>query len=260
MERTSEATPTERRADLRVPAVTAWFWILKGLSTALGESTSDFLVHRLDPPTAVVIGLVVFVAALGAQLVMRRYWAPTYWFAVVGVGVFGTMAADVVHVAIGVPYVVSVVLGAGAMAVVFVCWHRSEGTLSIHSIDSTRRELFYWATVVVTFALGTAIGDLTAVTFGLGYLVSAALFAALILVPALGYRFLRWSSVGCFWAAYVLTRPLGASLADWMGKSPADGGLGWGSGPVSLVLAVIIAVGVGIVTVRRTDVQVPAAS
>jgi uncharacterized membrane-anchored protein len=229
--------------------------VIKGLSTAMGESTSDYLVHRMAPEVAVVIGFAFFLLALGLQLAMKRYWAWTYWFAVVGVGVFGTMAADVVHVALDVPYAASALLGSIAMAVVFVTWQRTEGTLSIHSIDTNRREWFYWATVVVTFALGTAVGDLTAVTFGLGYLASAALFGALILVPALGYRFLHWNSIFCFWAAYVLTRPLGASLADWMGKPISEGGAGWGSGPVSLVLTAAIVVLVAVVAVTKVDVQ-----
>jgi uncharacterized membrane-anchored protein len=240
---------------LRVPLITAWFWVIKGLSTAMGESTSDYLVHRFDPPVAVVIGFVLFAIALGLQLTRHRYWAWTYWFAVVGVGVFGTMAADVVHVGLGVPYAVSVTLGIVAMAAVFVAWARTEGTLSIHSIDTTRRELFYWATVVVTFALGTAVGDFTAVTLGLGYLASAVLFGVLILVPALGYRFLGWNAILCFWAAYVLTRPLGASVADWMGKTPSDGGLGWGAGLVSVVLTVLIVACVAVVAITKSDVQ-----
>jgi uncharacterized membrane-anchored protein len=248
----------QRAAILRVPQITAWFWAIKGLSTAMGESTSDYLVHRLDPPVAVVVGFVLFAATLGWQLSMRRYWAWSYWAAVVGVGVFGTMAADVVHVGLDVPYVASVVLGSIAMAVVFVAWQRSEGTLSIHSIDSTRRELFYWATVVITFALGTAVGDLTAVTFGFGYLPSAFMFGLLILVPAAGYRFGHWNPILCFWSAYVLTRPLGASIADWLGKSSADGGVGWGSGRVSLVLTALIAVLVAVVATTRVDVQAEA--
>ncbi len=126
------------------------------------------------------MGFVGFVVALGLQLAMRRYWAWTYWFAVVMVGIFGTMGADVMHVGLGVPYAASVALCAIALAVVFVWWQRSEGTLSIHSIDTTRRELFYWAAVVATFALGTAAGDMTAVTFNLGYPASAALFGAMI--------------------------------------------------------------------------------
>ncbi len=250
------ADPVSRRqALLRVPRITAWFWAIKGLSTAMGESTSDYLVHRLDPPVAVVIGFVLFAVTLGWQLSKRRYWAWSYWAAVVGVGVFGTMAADVVHVGLDVPYAASVVLGSIAMTAVFVAWQRSEGTLSIHSIDSTRRELFYWATVVITFALGTAVGDLTAVTFGLGYLPSAVLFGLLILVPAAGYRFGRWNPILCFWSAYVLTRPLGASIADWLGKSPADGGVGWGAGRVSVVLTALIVVLVAVVATTKVDVQ-----
>lgn len=240
---------------LRVPAITATFWIIKALSTALGESTSDYLVHLLDPPVAVVLGFIVFAVALALQFSMRRYWAPTYWFAVVAVGVFATMAADVMHVGLHVPYAVSVALCSIAMVVVFVTWQRTEGTLSIHSIDTTRRELFYWATVVATFALGTAAGDLVAITFNLGYLAVAGLFAVVLAVPAIGYWKFHWNPILAFWFAYIATRPVGASLADWMGKSPSDGGLGWGAGPVSIALAVLIVVVVGFVTITRADVQ-----
>jgi uncharacterized membrane-anchored protein len=240
---------------LRVPAVTALFWVIKGLSTALGESTSDYMVHRFDPVPAVLMGFVGFLVALGLQLAKRRYWAWTYWFAVVMVGIFGTMGADVMHVGLGVPYSASVVLCSIVLAVVFLWWQRSEGTLSVHSIDTTRRELFYWAAVVATFALGTAAGDMTALTFSLGYLASAVLFGALILVPAIGYRFFHWNAIFSFWFAYVLTRPLGASIADWMGKSRHDGGLGWGSGPVSIVLALMILVLVAYAAITKVDVQ-----
>ncbi len=252
-----ERRPEMPAAMLRVPAITALFWVIKGLSTALGESTSDYLVHRIDPVPAVLVGFVGFVVALGLQLSMRRYWAWTYWFAVVMVGIFGTMGADVMHVGLGVPYAASVVLCSIALVVVFAWWQRSEGTLSIHSIDTTRRELFYWAAVVATFALGTAAGDLTAITFHLGYPASAALFAAIILVPAIGYRWFGWNATFSFWFAYVMTRPLGASLADWMGKSRHDGGLGWGSGPVSIVLALMILVLVAYAAVTKVDVQEP---
>ena len=219
------------RGLLRVPAITAYFWLIKALSTALGESTSDYLVHRLDPPIAVVFGFIVFAVALALQFARRRYWAPTYWFAVVAVGVFGTMAADVMHVGLHVPYIASVILCSFAMVVVFVAWQRTEGTLSIHSIDTVRRELFYWATVVVTFALGTAAGDLAAITFNLGYLTSAVVFAVVLAVPAIGYWKFHWNPILSFWFAYIATRPVGASLADWMGKAPHEGGLGWGAGP-----------------------------
>jgi uncharacterized membrane-anchored protein len=240
---------------LRVPEITAYFWIIKGLSTAMGESTSDYLVHAIAPVAAVGIGFVWFAAALVLQFRQRRYRAWTYWFAVVMVGVFGTMAADVLHVGFSVPYAVSSALYALALTVVFVTWSRSQHTLSIHSIDSAKREAFYWAAVVATFAFGTAVGDLTAVTLHLGYFSSALLFAGLIALPAIGYASGRLNPILAFWAAYVLTRPLGASIADWLGKPTTSGGLGWGDGLVSLVLTGIICGLVGYLAISRADVQ-----
>ena len=230
-----------RHRHSKVPEITAFFWIVKALTTAMGESTSDFLVHSLIPEIAVVIGGIAFVVALYLQFSTDRYVPWNYWLAVAMVGVFGTMAADVLHVGLGVPYIASTVFYAVVLAAVFWTWQRSEGTLSIHSIHTPRRELFYWAAVLATFALGTAAGDLTAVTFGLGYLGSALMFAAVIVVPAIGYLRFGMNSILAFWFAYVITRPLGASIADWLAKSPALGGLGLGTGPVSLVLAATIA-------------------
>jgi uncharacterized membrane-anchored protein len=239
---------------LRVPEITVYFWIVKGLSTAVGESTSDYLVHAMAPVVAVLLGFVVFVGALGLQFSMRRYLATTYWFAVVMVGVFGTMAADVLHVGFGVPYAASTTLYAVVLAGVFVTWQKTEGTLSIHSVDTFRREAFYWATVVATFALGTAAGDLTASTVGLGYLYSGLLFVGVIVIPALGYWRFGWNPILAFWFAYVVTRPIGASFADWLGK-PVLGGLGLGDGRVSLVLAAVIACLVAYLAVTLKDVQ-----
>ncbi|HET7017375.1 MAG TPA: hypothetical protein VFI65_25865 [Streptosporangiaceae bacterium] len=243
------------RGALRVPEITAYFWIIKGLSTAMGESTSDYLVHVMNPVLAVGIGFVGFVAALALQLSIRRYVAWTYWLAVVMVGVFGTMAADVLHVGFGVPYLISSALYAIALAVVFVTWQRTERTLSIHTIDTPRRELFYWAAVVATFAMGTALGDLTAVTVGLGYDFSIVLFAVMIMIPAIGFRFLRWNAIGAFWFAYVVTRPLGASVADWLGKPVSLGGLGWGDGRVALGFTALIAILVAFLAITKVDVQ-----
>jgi uncharacterized membrane-anchored protein len=242
----------------RVPEITAYFWLIKGLSTAMGESTSDYLVHRIHPVPAVLSGFAGFAVALLLQFSRRRYVAWTYWFAVVMVGVFGTMAADVLHVGFGVPYAASASLYAVVLAAVFVLWQRTEGTLSIHSVDTARREAFYWASVVSTFALGTAAGDLTAYTFHLGYGFSAVLFACVITLPALGYRLAGWNAIFSFWFAYVVTRPLGASIADFMGK-PADlGGLDWGNGHVSLVLTLVIACLVAFLALTRRDVRQPA--
>jgi uncharacterized membrane-anchored protein len=225
----------------KVPEVTAFFWIVKALTTAMGESTSDFLVHSMVPEIAVVLGGIAFCIALYLQLTKDRYLPWAYWLAVAMVGVFGTMAADVLHVGLGVPYAVSTIFYAIVLAAVFRSWYRTEGTLSIHSITTPRRELFYWAAVLATFALGTAAGDLTAVTFNLGYFGSVLLFAAIIAVPAFGYFRRGWNPILSFWFAYVVTRPLGASIADWLAVSHARGGLALGTGPVSLALATAIA-------------------
>jgi uncharacterized membrane-anchored protein len=256
------ATPSLRglgrftaRGALRVPEITAIFWVIKALSTAMGESTSDYLVHAMAPQLAVVLGFLGFLIALAVQFTRQRYVAWAYWLSVVGVGVFGTMAADVLHVGFGVPYIASSVLYGIALVAVFVTWQKTERTLSIHSIDTDRREAFYWAAVVATFAMGTAIGDLTAVTFNLGYLASGLLFAAVIAVPAVGYFRLHWNPILSFWVAYVATRPLGASFADWMGKPKSAGGLAWGSGTVALVLTALIGCLVAYLQVTRRDVQ-----
>lgn len=243
------------RGPLRVPQVTAAFWIIKGLSTAMGESTSDYLVHAMAPQLAVLLGFAAFLLALGLQFRMGRYLAWTYWFAVVMVGVFGTMAADVLHVAVGVPYTVSTVLYAAALGTVFFTWQRTERTLSIHSINTVRREAFYWAAVVATFAMGTALGDFTAYTLHLGYFPSAALFAVILAIPALGYRLFGWNSIFAFWFAYVMTRPLGASVADGLAKPRTVSGLGWGDGPVVLGLGALIVVLVAYLAHTKTDVQ-----
>ena len=243
------------RGALRVPEITVYFWVIKALSTAMGESTSDYLVHAMAPQLAVVLGFIGFVIALAIQFSRQRYVAWAYWLAVVGVGVFGTMAADVLHVGFGVPYIASTILYAFVLVAVFVSWERTERTLSIHSVDTDRREAFYWAAVVATFAMGTALGDLTATTFGLGYFTSAILFAALIAVPAIGYWRFGWNPILSFWLAYVATRPLGASFADWMGKPQSVGGLGWGDGTVALALTVAIVCLVAYLTISRRDVQ-----
>ncbi len=239
----------------KVPEITVLFWVVKVLTTGMGEALSDYLAG-ISVVLAAALGMLGFGGALLLQLRTRRYVAPVYWAAVGMVAVFGTMAADAVHL-VGLPYAVTTGAYLVVLGVVFVLWRRSEGTLSIHSILSTRRELFYWTTVLATFALGTAAGDLTAHQLGLGYRDSAVLFGAAILVPLLAWRFLRLNSVAAFWAAYILTRPLGASVADWLGKPPSKGaGLGYGDGPVSLVAAVVIVVLV-VVLARRDRTVAP---
>jgi uncharacterized membrane-anchored protein len=248
------ATATWRAAS-KVPQVTAYFWIIKVLTTAQGEAAADFLYFRSGPVIAGTLGAVGLVAALAVQFRARRYLAWVYWLAVDMVAVFGTMAADGLHIELGVTYLWSTVFYAASLAVIFAAWYATEKTLSIHSIRTWRREAFYWATVMTTFALGTALGDLTATTMGLGYLASGVLFTVVIAVPAAAHWRLRLNPVLAFWLAYIVTRPLGASFADWMAVVPGLGGLGLGRGLVSLLLTVLIVGFVGYLAVTRKDVE-----
>ena len=242
----------------KVPEITAMFWVIKILTTGMGEATSDFL-FKVNILLGGVVGLLAFVFALWWQFRVRRYVAVVYWLAVAMVAVFGTMAADGLHVELHVPYIGSTIFYAIILAVVFYLWRRNEGTLSIHSIVTRRREAYYWLTVLVTFALGTALGDLTATTLHLGYLASGLMFTGLILVPALAWWRFGLNEIVAFWWAYVLTRPLGASFADWLSKPHALSGLNYGDGQVAAVATVIIAVLVGYVAVARNDIQPPMA-
>lgn len=231
-----------RRHLAHVPEITALFWIAKLITTAGGESTSDFLVTSINPYLAVFIGFILFVIALIIQFRTTRYVPVSYWFAVAMVAVFGTMVADVIHVQIGVPYPVSTASFLVILVAVFAVWYRVEHSLSIHDITTKRREIFYWLTVVSTFALGTAAGDWTAYSLGLGYFHSAIVFAAIMLIPLIGALVLRANSIAMFWLAYIITRPLGASFADWFGKPHYTTGLGYGDGIVSIVLWITLVI------------------
>jgi uncharacterized membrane-anchored protein len=246
-------------AGLKVPArIAAIFWAIKLLTTAFGESTSDYLVHNVNPYLAVIAGFVVFVIAMALQLRADRYVPWIYWLSVAMVAVFGTMAADVLHVEFGVPYIASTVLFALILMAVFWTWSRAEPTLSIHSITTVRRELFYWAAVLATFAMGTALGDLAAYTFNLGFLTAGLVFAVLFALPGIAYRWFGLNAILAFWAAYVMTRPLGASFADWTGKSRVAGGIGIGDGTMAFILAGLIIAGVVYLSITRTDQDEPA--
>ena len=237
----------------KVPKITLYFWVIKILTTAMGESLSDYMVHRFNPYFAVILGFVVFVVAILIQFRKRRYVPWAYWLAVTMVAVFGTMAADVLHIEFGVPYVASTIFFAIALGIVFTAWYKSERTLSFHSVYTRKREAFYWAAVLATFAMGTAIGDLTAYTAHLGFFSSGLLFAVILALPAIGYWLFRLNAIFAFWFAYIMTRPLGASFADWTGKSHDVGALGWGDGPVALTLAVLIILLVAYLSVTSKD-------
>jgi uncharacterized membrane-anchored protein len=254
----SAPTPLSRHqthhALAKVPEITLIFWALKLLTTGMGESMSDFLGQH-SVPIAGAIGIFGLSFALWLQLRQREYRAPIYWFAVMMVAIFGTMAADGIHDGASIPYAVTTPLFAGIVAAVFWLWYRSEGTLSIHTITTRRRESFYWAAVLGTFALGTAAGDLTATTLNLGFFGSVLLFAAIIAIPAIGWWRFSLNPIVGFWFAYIVTRPLGASFADWFSKPPSITGLGLGDGTVSgLALVVFIAL-VAYVTLTKPDVQ-----
>lgn len=195
----TERSETSRSLISKVPEVTAIFWVIKILTTGMGETTSDFLVHRIDPPIAVAIGGVCFLISLAVQFFMPRFNVWIYWLAVVMVSIFGTMAADVLHVGLGVPYWISTTFFGVSLLIIFAVWSWSERTLSIHSIYTKRREFFYWATVLTTFALGTAAGDMTASSLGLGYFVSGLMFAVVIAIPGIALWKFGLPEIPAFW-------------------------------------------------------------
>lgn len=228
------------RAAAKVPEITVFFWVTKVLTTGMGEAASDYLGRVLGSLLAISLAGAALVAALVVQLSVRRYVAGIYWLAVVMVSVFGTMVADGLHNGAGVPYLVSTLFFGVALAGVFGAWYFVEGTLSVHDIYTRRRELFYWTTVVATFALGTSSGDMGASTLRLGYLASSGVFLTMIVASAVGYLRFRLNAIIAFWFAYILTRPLGASFADWMAVPRKQGGLGFGTGFVTLGMTVVI--------------------
>ncbi len=249
------SSPAERQkshpALAKVPEITLLFWAIKIISTGVGEAFSDFLAHRYSPLAVAPFGVVLLVIALYVQIRASAYNAWRYWGAVSAVAITGTMLADGLHVKVGLSYTVTTAGCLILLALVLSAWYRVEHTLSIHSIYTLRRELFYWATVISTFALGTAAGDFTANTLHLGFLASGFLFLGLFALPGLAYRFLKWSEVFCFWFAYIMTRPLGASFADYLGVSKERGGIAIGTGIVSLVGAVLIVILVAVVDRRE---------
>jgi uncharacterized membrane-anchored protein len=240
----------------KVPEITLTFWVLKLLTTAGGEATSDYLAlgsHVVGG--AVETGLLVI--GLIWQFRIRRYTAAAYWFLAYAIAIFGTGVSDTLHLAFGIPYAGTTLLWAIVLAGVFITWYRSERTLSIHSILTRRREMFYWATVFATFALGTALGDFTATTLGLGYFSSVVLFFVVIMIPAIAWRGLHLNAITAFWSAYVVTRPLGASIADYVSKPRSISGVGFGDGRTAIIATLAVAIGVGYLAVTRHDIQPP---
>jgi uncharacterized membrane-anchored protein len=244
--------PAPRAA--KVPEVIFLFWVVKILTTAGGEAFSDYL-KTLGNVKGGGVEVFFFVAGLVLQFGTRRYRAFAYWFLAFAIATFGCGVSDFLHLDVGIPYAGTTLLWAVVLAAVFVLWHRSEGTLSIHSITTQRREAYYWATVFATFALGTALGDFTATSLHLGYLASGILFGVVILVPALAWWKLGLNAVAAFWMSYVVTRPLGASFADYISKPHSLSGIDVGNAQTAIVFAVAVLVLVAYLAVARPDVQ-----
>lgn len=241
----------------KVPAVLLFFWVTKLLTTGIGEAAADYLTH-ITIVLAGAVGAVGFVAAMWWQLRSDTYHPIQYWLTVLMVAVLGTGVADAPHAILDTPYWLDSLGYLVALIAVFALWQREEGTLSVHSIVTSRREIFYWAAVLLTFGLGTSLGDFAATTLGLGFGWSAVVFAALILIPVVAWR-AGVNAVACFWAAYSLTRPLGASVADWLGKPVAKAadqagtGLGWGDGTVTALGLVLFVALVAYAAATHSD-------
>jgi uncharacterized membrane-anchored protein len=241
---------------IKVPVlITLWFWVIKIMATTVGETAADYLsvdLHFGLVATSLVM-TAVFAVVLTAQMRAKRYIPWLYWLTVVLISVVGTLLTDNLTDQLGVPLSVSATLFALALAATFIAWYAREGSLSIHSIARGRREAFYWAAILFTFALGTAAGDLVAEHLQLGYAHSAFLFGGIIALVALAYGAFKLNAVTAFWAAYILTRPFGATCGDWLSKPATEGGLGLGTVGTSALFLAVIAMLVIYLTVSRQD-------
>jgi len=239
----------------KVPEVTIYFWIIKVLATTVGETAADFLNSRMGlglGGTSLVMSA-LFLIALAVQLTRKAYVPVVYWTVVVLVSVVGTLISDNLVDNLGITLKTTSIEFACALAVVFAAWWFSERTLSVHSIRTTKRELFYWSAILFTFALGTSAGDLLGEASGLGYGPAALVFAGLIASTALAYFVFKINVVLAFWIAYILTRPLGASMGDLLSQTPKDGGLGLGTSVTSALFLTVIAALVAYLSVTRKD-------
>jgi uncharacterized membrane-anchored protein len=245
-----------RRMLNKVPEITLYFWVIKVLCTTVGETASDYLATNLNlglTKTTFITGAFLL-AVLAVQFGARKYVPGVYWLGIVLISVVGTQITDNLTDNFGVSLVTTTIVFSVVLAVVFAGWFASEGTLSIHTIYTTRREAWYWLAVLFTFALGTAAGDLTAERLNVGYAWSAVLFAAVIGAVAVAHYRFALNAVAAFWIAYILTRPLGASLGDLLSQARADGGLGVGTTATSLIFLAAILVVVVFLSITRRDV------
>lgn len=240
----------------KVPEITLFFWIIKILCTTVGETGADFLNTDLNfglDGVTLIIGAMLAVA-LFFQFKFKKYIPGIYWLAVVLISIVGTLITDNLSDNLGVPLTISTIVFAVSLSIIFAVWYKKERTLSIHTIFTTRREAFYWLAILFTFALGTAAGDLLAETINLGYLLSAIIFGVLIASVAISHFVFKVNAVLAFWLAYILTRPLGASIGDYLSQDLNNGGLGLGTTITSMIFLVTILATVVYLTVTKKDV------
>ncbi len=241
----------------KVPEVTLYFWIIKIMATTVGETAADFLsinLHLGLTGTSFIMSALL-TAMLFIQLRARKYVPWMYWMTVVLISIVGTLITDNMVDNFGVALETTSIIFGMALITTFIAWYASEKTLSIHTIYTTKRELFYWAAILFTFALGTAGGDLMAEGLGLGYATSAFIFAALIAAITISYYLFKTNAILAFWLAYILTRPLGASCGDYLSQPIANGGIGLGTVNTSIIFLIAIAILVSYLTVTKKDTQ-----
>jgi uncharacterized membrane-anchored protein len=231
------------------------FWVIKISTTAAGEALSDWFGVKHNIKWGFFIDIFMFCSALYLQFSARRYSAWRYWYLALAIATAGTGVADTMHLAFGLPYGVTSLFWLIVLGAVFYLWNRSEHTLDIHSITTNRREKYYWSVVFATFCLGTAVGDFVANSLGLGYLSSAIFFSVVILIPWSGWKFMNFNSVFAFWFAYVITRPVGASFADYFSKGHDLSGANFGDWQTALVFTSIVVGLVAYTAKARYDIQ-----
>lgn len=241
---------------IKVPVIiTIYFWMIKILATTVGETGADYLIFNLHfglMVTSLLMSIILF-AVLYMQIKSKRYIPWLYWLTVVLVSIVGTLITDNLTDNLGVSLIETTIVFSIALAITFFVWYKVEGSLSIHSIYTPKREMFYWAAILLTFALGTASGDLLGESVGLGYWLSAVIFGVAILVISLAFYIFKLNGILAFWMAYILTRPMGASIGDYLSQSSNKGGLGLGTVGTSAIFLVAIVVLVTYLTISKTD-------
>ncbi len=240
----------------KVPRITLYFWVIKILCTTIGETAADFLNGKFNlglTGTTIIMG-VLLIIALYFQFKADKYVPTIYWISVVLISVVGTLITDNLTDNLGVPLLETTVVFSIVLAFVFIIWYHYEKTLSIHKINTTRREAFYWLAILFTFALGTAAGDLMAESLQLGYWLSGLIFASMIMLVYIAYKYLDLNAIIAFWIAYILTRPLGASIGDFLSQPSKNGGLGLGTALTSAIFLAAIVATVVYLTLTKKDV------